>query len=84
MFEHLVKTHIYDWVAFDEGSKFLNDRRKSAGPPTRPLDLSDAPVESDNGGSNGGGCTVAHRPAVDAPVDADSGSNSNGGSCVVA
>ena len=45
---------------------------------------SDAPVESDNGGSNGGGCTVAHRPAVDAPVDADSGSNSNGGSCVVA
>lgn len=45
----------------------------------------DAPVESDSGSnSNGGSCTVAHRPDVDHPVDADSGSNSNGGSCVVA
>lgn len=45
----------------------------------------DAPVEADSGSnSNGGGCTVAARPAVDCPVDADSGSNSNGGGCVVA
>ena len=49
---------------------------------TRP---DDAPVDAESTkSSNGGGCTVAHKPVIDAPVDAESTKSSNGGGCIVA
>ena len=45
----------------------------------------DAPIDSETTkNSNGGGCTVAHKPVIDAPVDAESTKSSNGGGCIVA
>ena len=45
----------------------------------------DAPVDAESTkSSNGGGCTVAHKPVIDAPVDAESTKSSNGGGCIVA
>ena len=45
----------------------------------------DTPVDAESTkSSNGGGCTVAHKPVIDAPVDAESTKSSNGGGCIVA
>ncbi|KZV66698.1 hypothetical protein PENSPDRAFT_654742 [Peniophora sp. CONT] len=45
----------------------------------------DAPVDAETSkSSNGGGCTVSHKPVIDAPVDAETSKSSNGGGCIVA